>query len=54
MQEFLRFKEYAPHFERLLTPEESVNAVLSVIEKGSLANGDGGAFVSHWGNKQWI
>jgi hypothetical protein len=37
-----------------LTPEESVTAVLSVMNKASIANGDGGAFISHLGNKQWL
>ncbi|KAJ5357135.1 hypothetical protein N7541_004293 [Penicillium brevicompactum] len=49
-----KFVEYAPHFQRPLTPEESVSAVLSVLEKSSLANGDGGAFISHLGTKQWL
>ncbi|KAJ5374605.1 Short-chain dehydrogenase/reductase SDR [Penicillium concentricum] len=49
-----KFVEYAPHFKRPLTPEESVTAVLSVIDKSSVANGDGGAFISHLGNKQWL
>ncbi|KAJ5206324.1 Short-chain dehydrogenase/reductase SDR [Penicillium cf. griseofulvum] len=49
-----KFVEYAPHFQRPLTPEESVTAVLSVMDKASIANGDGGAFISHLGNKQWL
>ncbi|KAJ5971881.1 Short-chain dehydrogenase/reductase SDR [Penicillium vulpinum] len=48
------FVKYAPHFQRPLTPEESVAAVLSVMDKASIANGDGGAFISHLGNKQWL
>lgn len=35
-----------------LTPEQSVKAVLSVVEKSGLK--DSGAFLSHWGNKKWI
>lgn len=49
-----KFSEYAPHFTRTLTPEESVTAVLSVTHKASIENGDGGAFISHLGNKQWL
>ncbi|KAJ5169839.1 Short-chain dehydrogenase/reductase SDR [Penicillium coprophilum] len=49
-----KFIEYAPHFKSPLTPEESVTAVLSVMDKASIANGDGGAFISHLGNKQWL
>ncbi|KAJ5766318.1 Short-chain dehydrogenase/reductase SDR [Penicillium nucicola] len=49
-----KFVEYAPHFTRQLTPEEAVIAVLSVMDNASIANGDGGAFISHHGNKQWL
>ena len=49
-----RFKKYAPHFEAPMSPEESVKSVISVFERASVANGDGGAFVSHFGDKKWI
>ena len=49
-----KFGQYAPHFTGPDNTEDSVKAVLSVIESKSLVNGDGGAFVSHFGNKQWI
>ncbi|KAJ5306733.1 Short-chain dehydrogenase/reductase SDR [Penicillium antarcticum] len=49
-----KFAEYAPHFQRPLTPEESITAVLSVMNKASIENGDGGAFISHLGTKQWL
>ena len=49
-----KFQKYAPHFRGPMTPEESVRQVISVYEKASLANGDGGSFVSHLGTKQWI
>lgn len=45
---------YAPHFKGPITPEESVNRVISVWEKASIEDGFGGAFVSHFGNKQWV
>jgi hypothetical protein len=48
------FQKYAPHFTGAITPEVSVKAVLSVIENASLEKGDGGAFISHLGNKQWL
>lgn len=50
----LKFLEYAPHFRGPITPEESIGHCLKVIESKSVANGDGGAFVSHFGNKQWL
>jgi len=45
---------YAPHFKGPISTEESVRAVRSVWEKASIENGDGGSFVSHLGNKQWV
>lgn len=49
-----KFSEYAPHFQGPDTPEQSVRAVRSVIANASIAKGDGGAFLSHFGNKQWL
>jgi hypothetical protein len=49
-----KFAAYAPHFKGADTSADSVSAVLKVLEEKSLANGDGGAFVSHFGTKQWI
>jgi hypothetical protein len=49
-----KFSSYAPDFKGPDTPPDSVRAVLSVLEKSSIQNGDGGAFVSHFGNRQWI
>jgi NAD(P)-dependent dehydrogenase (short-subunit alcohol dehydrogenase family) len=49
-----KFANYAPHFKGPITPEESVKAILSVIDKSSIENGDGGAFISHLGSKQWL
>ena len=48
------FATYAPHFQRPLTTEESVKAVMGVVDKASIEKGDGGAFVSHLGTKQWL
>ncbi|KAL5336822.1 NAD(P)-binding protein [Aspergillus crustosus] len=48
------FAQHAPHFKRPLTPEESITAVLKVSREASLEKGDGGAFISHLGNKQWL
>ncbi|OTB02393.1 hypothetical protein M426DRAFT_13538 [Hypoxylon sp. CI-4A] len=48
------FKQYAPHFEGPITPKESVENILDVINRASVLRGWGGAFVSHFGNKQWI
>jgi hypothetical protein len=48
------FKGYAPHWEGAISPEESATAVLSVINKASIEAGNGGSFVSHYGNNQWL
>lgn len=49
-----KFQVYAPHFTGPASPEDSVKDVLSVAEKASVENGDGGSYVSHFGNKQWL
>ncbi|KAI6086393.1 putative short chain dehydrogenase [Hypoxylon rubiginosum] len=50
----VKFADYAPNFKGPDTPEASTQAVKSVWEKASVDNGDGGAFLSHFGNKQWL
>jgi hypothetical protein len=49
-----KFLRYAPHFTGPITVEESVDAVLKVMENASLEKGDAGAFLSHTGNKSWL
>jgi hypothetical protein len=49
-----KFASYAPHFTGPITPEDSVKHILSVINKASIEAGDGGSFISHYGNKQWL
>lgn len=49
-----KFVEYAPHFTGPSTPNAAIKDVISVIDKASVEKGDGGSFVSHFGNKQWI
>lgn len=53
-QMMAQFAEYAPHFKGPTTAESSVKNVLSVINQKSVEAGDGGSFVSHFGNKQWL
>ncbi|OAX83590.1 hypothetical protein ACJ72_02037 [Emergomyces africanus] len=48
------FQKYAPDFKGATTPADSVKDVMKVIERASLENGDGGAFLSHKGNQQWL
>ncbi|GIK00981.1 hypothetical protein Aspvir_005011 [Aspergillus viridinutans] len=49
-----KLQTYAPHFKGPITPEESVKHVREVWEKASIKDGSGGAFVSHFRNKQWV
>jgi hypothetical protein len=50
-----KFLAYAPHFRGPSTPEDAVKAVISVWEKASIENGNGGAFLSHRGEHgNWL
>ena len=49
-----KFMGYAPHFKGPATPEVAIQAVKNVWENASIEKGDGGAFLSHLGNKQWL
>lgn len=49
-----KFAVYAPHFTGPITPQESVRLMLKVFESSSIENGNGGTFVSQFGNKQWL
>lgn len=48
-----KFMAYAPHFKGATTPEESVKAMVEVYEKATPEK-DGGAFMSHHGDKMWL
>lgn len=45
---------YAPDFKGPTPVDEGVRAVRSTWEKVSIEKGYGGAFISHFGNKQWL
>ncbi|KAH9847062.1 NAD(P)-binding protein [Lenzites betulinus] len=48
-----QFKKYAPEWDGApITPETSVRLVLGVIHGATVE--DTGAFLSHWGNQQWL
>jgi hypothetical protein len=49
-----KFVNYAPHHKGPSSPEDSAQAVLSVMHEASLEKGSSGAFVSRYGNKQWM
>lgn len=47
------FQAYAPTFKGSISPEQSVDMVLKVIDEATVEK-SGGSFVSHYGNKQWL
>lgn len=49
-----KFQAYAPDFNGLKPLEESIPIIRSTWEKLSIEDGHGGAFLSHFGNKQWL
>ncbi|KAF2712272.1 NAD(P)-binding protein [Pleomassaria siparia CBS 279.74] len=49
-----KLQAYAPHFKGSDKPPEAIKAVLGVVDKCSVEGGHGGAFLSHFGNKQWL
>ncbi|KAF5000077.1 hypothetical protein FDECE_11297 [Fusarium decemcellulare] len=49
-----KFQQYSPEFAGPATPEQAAKDVLSVAHKATLADGYGGAFVSHFGTKRWL
>ncbi|KAL4905243.1 hypothetical protein BDW74DRAFT_153286 [Aspergillus multicolor] len=49
-----QFSTYAPGWKGFITPEESVGFLREVIERAHVERGYAGAFLSHYGNKQWL
>ncbi|KIW99170.1 uncharacterized protein Z519_00833 [Cladophialophora bantiana CBS 173.52] len=49
-----KFLKAAPNFPGPMTPLESVEQVLSVVNAKSVENGDGGAIISLRGGKTWF
>ena len=49
-----KFTQYAPHFKGPATPDSSIKSVINVWENASIEKGNGGAFLSHLGSKQWL
>ena len=47
------FQDYAPNFQGPISPQQSVDMVLKVIDDASVEK-NGGDYVSHYGNKQWL
>ena len=49
-----KFAAYAPHLKGAILPDESVDRMLKLLANASIEKGDGGSFISHLGNKQWL
>ena len=49
-----KFSTYAPHFKGPTPVDEAIPIIRSTWEKASIDSGYGGAFISHFGNKQWL
>ncbi|KAF7505277.1 hypothetical protein GJ744_001064 [Endocarpon pusillum] len=45
---------YAPHFKGPVPVEEAIKTIRSLWERASIESGYAGAFVSHFGNRQWV
>ncbi|KAI1614026.1 hypothetical protein EDD36DRAFT_495149 [Exophiala viscosa] len=48
------FRQMVPGWSGPLQPLESAEMCVKVIHDFSLENGNGGSFVSHYGNKEWL
>ncbi|KAI1192841.1 NAD(P)-binding protein [Nemania serpens] len=49
-----KFQQYQPNFQGPVPTEVAIKDVIRTWESASIEKGDGGAFVSHLGNKQWL
>ena len=49
-----KFMKYAPHFTGPSPIDVAIGQMISVMERSSIQNGDGGRSVSQFGNKQWL
>ena len=54
MKIFGKFTAYAPDWKGPTPVNEAVPLIRSTWERASIGDGFGGAFVSQFGNKQWL
>jgi len=55
MMKFMgKITTYAPHFKGATPVQEAIPVIRSTWERISIETGYGGAFISQFGNKQWI
>ncbi|PQE21778.1 short chain dehydrogenase protein [Rutstroemia sp. NJR-2017a BBW] len=49
-----KIQAYAPHFKGAVSVDEAIQTIRSLWERASIETGYSGAFVSQFGNKQWM
>jgi len=49
-----KMQAYAPHFKGAVPVDEAIRNLRSLWERASIETGYAGAFVSQFGNKQWM
>ncbi|KAI0154642.1 NAD(P)-binding protein [Xylariaceae sp. FL1272] len=49
-----KFMAYAPQFRGPVKPASAIGDVINVWEGASIAKGNAGDSLSHWGNKMWL
>ncbi|KAK3326922.1 hypothetical protein B0T19DRAFT_148903 [Cercophora scortea] len=49
-----KFTLYNPDFKDMDQPVDSIKAILSLVDKCSIENGDSGRYLSHFGNRRWV
>ena len=54
MKFMAKFQAYAPHFKGPAPVDGTVQTIRSLWERASIETGYAGAFVSQFGNRQWI
>lgn len=48
-----KFQESSPDWKGLITPKQSVDMIIKLVERASVKE-FGGAFVNFVGNKEWL
>ena len=49
-----KLQAYAPHFKGAVAVDDAIRLLRSLWERASIETGYAGAFVSQFGNKQWM
>jgi hypothetical protein len=49
-----KLSEYATDFKGPVPVDQAIRQLRSIFDMVSIEGGYGGAFISHFGNKQWV